>query len=182
MCIAPQFAPKFTFMTRQRPLDRHNARWTISSLCIAIYLFQFQADTVLARTPPQSTLPTITLRIGSATVKAEVADERDERTIGLMGRTELADGEGMLFVFPAPQALGFWMRDTLIPLSIAYINGAGLIREIHDLQPLDETAARSTFRDLVYALEVPQGWFTRHKILPGDRILGLPRPDTAQPD
>ena len=135
-----------------------------------------------ARTPPQAPLPTVSLRIGASTIKAEVADEPDERTIGLMGRTELTDGSGMLFVFRQPQALGFWMRDTLVPLSIAYINAAGLIREIHDLHPLDEAAAQSTFRDLVYALEVPQGWFHRNKILPGDRILGLPAPHTAQPD
>jgi len=137
---------------------------------------------VEARTPPQEVLPTVTLRIGGATVVAEVADEPDERTTGLMGRTALDDGRGMLFVFPAPQAMGFWMRDTLIPLSIAYLNAAGVIREIHDLQPLDEKPARSAFRDLVYALEVPQGWFHRNKILPGDRVLGLPPPDTAQPD
>ncbi|MEX1010060.1 MAG: DUF192 domain-containing protein [Chthoniobacterales bacterium] len=149
---------------------------------LLIAVFHFAPASALARTPPQETLPTVTLRIGSSTVKAEVADERDERTIGLMGRTELADGDGMLFVFREPQPLGFWMRDTLIPLSIAYINAAGLIREIHDLKPLDETSATSTFRDLVYALEVPQGWFTRHKILPGDKILGLPAPETAQPE
>jgi hypothetical protein len=122
------------------------------------------------------------LRIGAVTVEAEVADETDERTIGLMGRKELAEGKGMLFVFREPQPLGFWMRDTLVPLSIAYINAAGVIREIHDLQPLDESPARSAFRDLLYALEVPQGWFLKNKILPGDRILGLPSPDTAQPD
>ena len=135
-----------------------------------------------ARTPAQDTLPQVTLRIGSATVKAEVADEPEERTIGLMGRTGLADGEGMLFVFRQPQMLGFWMRDTLVPLSIAYINAGGIIREIHDMNPLDETSATSTFRDLVYALEVPQGWFGRHKILPGDKVLGLPAPETAEPD
>jgi uncharacterized membrane protein (UPF0127 family) len=136
----------------------------------------------LARTPAQETLPQVTLRIGGVIVKAEVADETDERTIGLMGRTELKDGEGMLFVFRAPQRLGFWMRDTLIPLSIAYLNGAGIIREIHDLKPLDETSAESTFSDLVYALEVPQGWFGRNKILPGDKVLGLPSPNTAEPE
>jgi len=74
------------------------------------------------------------------------------------------------------------MGGTLIPLSVAYINASGVIREIHDLQPLDETPARSTFMDLSYALEVPQGWFYRQKILPGDRILGLPAPQSAQPD
>ena len=138
--------------------------------------------TALARTPAQENLPQITLRMGDTAVRAEVADEFDERTIGLMGRTELKDGEGMLFVFREPQRLGFWMRDTLIPLSIAYLNGDGIIREIHDLKPLDETSAESTFSDLVYALEVPQGWFGRNKILPGDKVLGLPAPDTAQPE
>jgi uncharacterized membrane protein (UPF0127 family) len=131
---------------------------------------------------PQEELPTTTLRIGTATLRAEVADQPDQRTLGLMGRTELADGHGMLFVFPAPQPMAFWMRGTLLPLSIAYINGAGVIREIHDLQPLDETSVRSNFRDLVYALEVPQGWFGKNNILPGDRILGLPLPSTARPD
>jgi hypothetical protein len=97
-----------------------------------------------------------------------------------MYRTDLADGRGMLFVFPVPQPMGFWMRNTTIPLSIAYINAAGVIREIHDLQPLHEVSIESTFRDLVYALEVPQGWFSRHKILPGDKILGLPPASLAR--
>ena len=124
---------------------------------LLIALCHFSALWAAARTPAQEILPIITLRIGAATVQAEVADEIDERTIGLMGRERLADGKGMLFVFRDPQPLGFWMRDTLVPLSIAYINGAGVIREVHDMQPLDETPARSAFRDLVYALEVPQG-------------------------
>ncbi len=135
-----------------------------------------------ARTPAQAPLPTISLRIGQAKILAEVADEPQERQVGLMGREQLAEGKGMLFVFSSPQPMNFWMRDTLVPLSIAYINGAGVIREIHDLQPLDETPAFSTFRDLVYALEVPQGWFHRNKILPGDRVTGLPSPKTAKPN
>ena len=154
----------------------------LAAVIILIAGALFHICEVAARTPPQETLPTITLRIGTIPVEAEVADEIDERTIGLMGREELADGQGMLFVFREPQAMNFWMRDTLVPLSIAYINAAGVIREIHDLQPLDETPARSAFRDLLYALEVPQGWFHKNKILPGDRITGLPSPDTAQPD
>ena len=142
----------------------------------------FHVAPVGARTPTQEILPTITLRIGSATLEAEVADESDERIIGLKGRKELAAGKGMLFVFREPQAMNFWMRDTLGPLSIAYINAAGVIREIHDLKPLEETPASSIFRDLVYALEVPQGWFQQNKILPGDQVLGLPSPKTAQPN
>ncbi len=134
----------------------------------------------LSAREPQPRLPEVSLRLGSTTLQAEVADEEHERVTGLMYRSELAEEEGMLFVFPFPQPMGFWMRNTTIPLSIAYINGAGVIREIHDLQPLDEVPAESTFRDLVYALEVPQGWFTRNKILPGDKILGLPLPSTAR--
>jgi uncharacterized membrane protein (UPF0127 family) len=155
-------------------------QFTTALIMIAGVLFHFQQAE--ARTPPQETLPTVKLRIGALTVEAEVADETDERTLGLMGREELAEGKGMLFVFREPQAMSFWMRDTLVPLSIAYINAAGVIREIHELQPLDETPARSAFRDLLYALEVPQGWFHKNKILPGDRILGLPSPHTAQAD
>ena len=159
-----------------------SARFFRNSALILVALCQLCASWSAARTPPQEVLPTVSLRIGTVAVEAEVADEIDERTIGLMGREELAEGKGMLFVFREPQAMNFWMRDTLVPLSIAYINAAGIIREIHELKPLDETAARSAFRDLVYALEVPQGWCQRNKILRCDRILGLPAPQTAPPD
>lgn len=155
-----------------------NAIWP----AIVVILQLTIAATAVARLPVQEPLPAVVLRIGAAKVEAEVADEADERTIGLMGREELAEGKGMLFVFRQPQPMGFWMKNTLVPLSIAYINAAGVIREIHDMQPHDENPAQSAFRDLVYALEVPQGWFQKNKILPGDRITGLPAPETAQPD
>jgi uncharacterized membrane protein (UPF0127 family) len=123
---------------------------------------------------PQPALPTVQLRIGDTTLTAEVADETAERIVGLMGRTELAENHGMLFVFSQPQPMSFWMRNTSLPLSIAYINAAGVIREIHDLQPFAETGARSALPDLLYALETPQGWFRKNKIFPGTRVQGLP--------
>lgn len=132
-----------------------------------------------ALTPPQPELPKITLTIRDIRVSAEVADDVDEKTIGLMGRKQLAGGDGMLFVFSRPQSLGFWMKDTLIPLSIAYINGEGVIREIHDMQPLDENGVNSIFQDLVFALEVPQGWFAKNGILAGDIVTGLPKPSVT---
>lgn len=171
MCVMPEFGRILHFMTRH------------ARLVIAL---AFAASNAWAQAPeptgPQPPLPAVTLRVGNTKVDAEVASTPETRMIGLMGRGTIADGTGMLFVFPAPQPLSFWMRNTLVPLSIAYINGSGVIREIHDLQPLDEKPVRSTFRDLVYALEVPQGWFQQQKILPGDRILGLPSPSTAVPD
>ncbi len=129
---------------------------------------------------PQPALPERVLLIGPVTVRAEVADTDESRRLGLMCRERLEDGRGMLFVFAAPQPMSFWMKDTTVPLSIAYINASGVIREIHDMQPLDETPAQSAFPDLLYALEVPQGWFQRNKILPGDRVAGLPAPRTKR--
>lgn len=142
-------------------------------------VFAWAAQLVLALTPAQPELPKIALTIGEIRIDAEVADDPDEKTIGLMGRKELAEGSGMLFVFSRPQPMGFWMKDTLVPLSIAYINGEGVIREIHDMQPLDESGINSVFQDLVYALEVPQGWFAKKGILAGDKVLGLPKPSST---
>ena len=130
---------------------------------------------------PQPPLPTIRLVIGNTSVKAEVADEPHERNLGLMARTELADGEGMLFVFPEQQPMSFWMRNTPLPLSIAYINGAGVIREIHDMEPLKDTPIRSVFRDLLYALEVPQGWFSKTRSSPATASWGSPRRAPPRP-
>ena len=132
-----------------------------------------------ALTPPQPELPKIALTIRDVRIEAEVADDPDEKTIGLMGRKELAEGQGMLFVFSRPQPMGFWMKDTLIPLSIAYLNAEGIIREIHDMQPLEENPTPSVFQDLVYALEVPQGWFAKNGILAGDKLTGLPKPSNS---
>ena len=138
----------------------------------------FIAAPACALTPPQPELPKIVLTIRDIRISAEVADEPSEKATGLMGREELPEGTGMLFVFSRPQPLGFWMKDTLIPLSIAYINNEGIIREIHDMQPLDESGENSVFQDLVYALEVPQGWFAKNGVLAGDKVSGLPKPSS----
>lgn len=123
---------------------------------------------------PQPKLPTVTLTIGDKTLTAEVADEPAEMETGMMMRTRMADGEGMVFVLGTPQKASFWMQNTLIPLSIAYVNATGLILEIHDLKPRDETPVQSSFDTISYAIEVPQGWFLRNGILPGTMVKGLP--------
>ena len=94
--------------------------------------------------------------------------------MGLMFRDRLASNAGMLFVMPKPERASFWMKNTTLPLSIAYINPAGVILEIHDLQPLDERPVPSAFPNIGYALEMEQGWFSENGILAGDRIQGLP--------
>jgi len=105
-----------------------------------------------------------------AVVKAEIAVSSEERQQGLMNRKKLPDGEGMLFIFERDQILYFWMKNTYIPLSIAYITHNGIIIEIKDMFPLDETAVVSS-RSVRYALEVPQGWFSRAGVKTGDIVV-----------
>jgi uncharacterized membrane protein (UPF0127 family) len=113
-------------------------------------------------------------RPGAAPVSlaVELARTNEERARGLMGRKSLRDGEGMLFMFERDETLSFWMKDTVIPLSIAFIASDGRITEIRDMRPLDLSAVQSR-RSVRYALEVPQGWFERTGIRTGD-VLQLP--------
>ncbi len=102
-------------------------------------------------------------------VLAEVADDEDERQRGLMGRTELAENAGMLFAFKREQTLSFWMKNTLIPLSIAYIAADGRIVDIQDMEPLDDEPPHYVSAEPVkYALEVNQGFFAEHGVEVGD--------------
>jgi uncharacterized membrane protein (UPF0127 family) len=122
----------------------------------------------------QPKLPTVLLTIGGKSVNAEVADEDGERERGLMFRKTMGENDGMLFVFDRPTQASFWMRNTTIPLSVAYISISGIILEIHDLNPLDERPVSSAFDTIAYALEMPRGWFEKGGVLSGDSIAGLP--------
>jgi uncharacterized membrane protein (UPF0127 family) len=119
-------------------------------------------------------LETVTLAVERAgsddvLIRVEIARTDEERNKGLMYRKSIPDGEGMLFVFERDQQLSFWMKNTLIPLSIAYIASDGRITEIRDMYPHDENSVHSS-RSVRYALEVPQGWFGRVGIRPGDVV------------
>jgi uncharacterized membrane protein (UPF0127 family) len=108
-------------------------------------------------------------RTGNVTIKTEIARSDAQRQQGLMYRKEIKDGEGMIFISERDEILSFWMKNTLVPLSIAYIAGNGRILEIHDLEPGNLTPVRSS-RSARYALEVPRGWFDRAGIAPGDTL------------
>ena len=119
-----------------------------------------------------SQLPTLTIinSVGERVpVQVEIADTDAERQQGLMGRTALAEDAGMLFVFDQEQQLSFWMKDTSIPLSIAFIDEEGSIVDIQDMQPLDETPHLSA-EPARYALEVNQGFFGERGVMVGDRV------------
>jgi hypothetical protein len=123
----------------------------------------------------QPPLPTLTLTVGVRPVVAEVADDNAERAAGLMYRTALGRDQGMLFVYPTEGPRSFWMKNTLIPLSIAYLNKDGLIVRIADMKPKDETPIPSS-RPAMYALEMEQGWFVSHGVKEGMTVSGLPAP------
>ena len=108
----------------------------------------------------------VEIKIGRGFIQAEVADTDALRTKGLSGRQTLEPGYGMLFVFDEPQAVRFWMKDTLVPLSIAFIKEDGTIVQIEDMQPNDLRIVQSR-EPVKYALEVRQGWFKERGLGPG---------------
>jgi uncharacterized membrane protein (UPF0127 family) len=115
-------------------------------------------------TEAQPTLRTIKLWIGAEELITELAMSRKEIETGMMHRSSMGENEGMLFVFAGPQQIGFWMKNTLLPLSCAYIDPDGVILEIHDMYPLDEKPIVAKTDRIQYVLETKQGWFQRHKV------------------
>jgi len=118
-------------------------------------------------------LPATTLTIGKHKIVAEVAATDEQRATGLMYRFSLKPDHGMIFVFESAQPQAFWMKNTFIPLSIAFIASDGRIVNIADMAPQDERSHWST-GPAQYALEMRKGWFAERGIGPGDRVTGLP--------
>lgn len=102
-------------------------------------------------------------------VKAEIASTFEERKNGFMFRQTIPDGTGMLFIFEEEQILDFWMKNTPHPLSIAYIDKNGKICDVLDMTPYSLANVTSS-TNVLYALEVPQGWYEKVNVKPGDRL------------
>jgi hypothetical protein len=132
-----------------------------------------KTNAIIAADPggkPQPKLRTIKLWIGPEEMITELALTESQIMTGMMFRTHMEENEGMLFVFPSPGPRAFWMRNTLIPLSCAYIDPDGIILEEHDMKPKDDTAITSSSDRIQYVLEVKQGWFERHNIKVGTGV------------
>lgn len=139
-------------------------------------LFAVMAAAIVPAAAQQSVrFPVISLSAGMHVIKAEVAAREEERRQGLMFRERMGQNEGMVFVFDAPAQVCMWMKNTLIPLSVAFIDGEGKIINIEDMQP-QTTDSHCAERPVRYALEMNQGWFEKRHIKPGMAIQGLPRP------
>lgn len=125
-----------------------------------------------------STPTTVTFNPGSSresALQVEVASTPEERRRGLMSRRSLAPDGGMLFVFPEDSRSAFWMKDTFIPLSIAFISADGRVIDIQDMTPLDETLHYSP-EPYRFAVEANQGWFAAHGVQAGDSVRLPPLP------
>jgi uncharacterized membrane protein (UPF0127 family) len=122
----------------------------------------------------QKKFPVVSLNAGLYVIQAEVAASEAEREQGLMYRDSMGQNEGMVFLFGAPAHVCMWMKNTKIPLSVAFIDADGKIVNIEDMQPqtLDSHCSK---KPVPYALEMNLGWFKRKNIVPGSTIEGLPR-------
>lgn len=129
---------------------------------------------LLAGSAPAVEAAQPTLHIGPHAFQIEIADTPRERAQGLTGRSYLPADNGMLFVFERPGRYCFWMRDTPLPLSIAFIDATGRIASLADMQPRTETRHCPSV-DVRYALEVWQGEFQKRGITPRMRVDGLPK-------
>jgi uncharacterized membrane protein (UPF0127 family) len=141
--------------------------------------FSFAIAMALSGSPSAEDLPTVQLSIKGHRLVAETATTTATRTAGLMHRFSLKPDHGMLFVFDAPQPLAFWMKNTFVPLSIAFIGSDGKILNIEDMAPRTETTHPSRGLAL-YALEMKKGWFAERAIVAGERVDGLEKAPRAR--
>ena len=117
-------------------------------------------------------LLTYPLKIRGHEIRAELAHTEATRRQGLMHRERLAENGGMIFVYPVPEMTAMWMKNTPVPLSVAFIDARGRILNIEDMQPFTEDAHASR-GPAAYSLEMNKGWFARRGIKAGDRVEGL---------
>jgi hypothetical protein len=139
-------------------------------------LLVLAASTLVAQAQsqePQTHLPRVQLSSGMHQIDAQVAQTPEQRATGLMWRTQMPQHEGMLFVFAQPSVQCFWMKDTLLPLSAAFVEDDGTIANIADMQPRS-LESHCSVKPVRYVLEMNQGWFAKRGIKAGAKLAGAP--------
>jgi len=122
---------------------------------------------------PQTDLPRVKLSAGMYQIDAQVAQTTEQRMVGLMFRKEMPQHEGMLFVFEQPSQQCFWMKNTLLPLSAAFIDDDGTVVNVEDMKP-KTLESHCSAKPVRYVLEMNQGWFAKKGIKPGTKLNGEP--------
>ncbi|MCJ0763386.1 DUF192 domain-containing protein [Variovorax terrae] len=138
------------------------------SLLLAASLLAAQAQDA-----PQTNLPRVTLSAGMHQIDAQVALTPDQRSIGLMFRKEMPQHEGMLFAFEQPSTQCFWMKNTILPLTAAFVADDGTIVNLADMKP-QTTDSHCSTKPVRYVLEMNQGWFAKKGIKAGFKLGGTP--------
>ena len=127
-----------------------------------------------SKSEAKDTHPAVRLTIGGRHADVEVVSTEEERQTGLMFRQWLAPDSGMLFVFEDAAPRSFWMKNTWIPLSIAFIDDSGIILNVLEMAANDTTARYQSAGPARFVLEMNAGWFQKHSIKPGDSVIGIP--------
>lgn len=154
-----------TSTMKSRPMYRSLSRL----LCLLFAL----TGAAWSQESPQLDLPRVTLSAGMHLIHAQVAANHQQRAIGLMYRKEMPTSEGMLFVFEQPSSQCFWMKNTLLPLTAAFIADDGTIVNLADMKP-QTTNSHCSAKPVRFVLEMNQGWFAKRGIKAGARLGGAP--------
>ena len=151
---------------------RHNAPMHIRFI-VFVGLLALLASQTQAQEQPQLNLPRVSLTAGMHRIDAQLALTPDQRQIGLMHRAEMPQHEGMLFMFEEPAQQCFWMKNTLLPLTAAFVADNGTIVNLVDMKP-QTTDSHCSAKPVRFVLEMNQGWFARRAIKAGFRLTGKP--------
>jgi len=151
-------------------LTTDSAKHTLRAL---LCVFSFLAASAMAQDGPQLDLPRVKLSVGLHQIDAQVAMQPEQRQIGLMFRRDMPAGEGMLFVFNQAGKQCFWMKNTLIPLTAAFVADDGTIVNLADMKP-QVTDSHCSEKPVRYVLEMNVGWFAKKGIKAGSKLKGPP--------
>ena len=160
-----------TDVNRYLPTGRRAARAAV--VIVAALLHSLAPRIAAAQSGPQPRLPTVSLTAAMHVIKAELAVSPEQQATGMMFRREMLGNEGMLFVNEEAGTRCFWMKNTLIPLTIAFVADDGTIVNLADMAPQSERSHCSA-KPVRYALEMSQGWFAKRGIQPGFKLRGPP--------
>jgi uncharacterized membrane protein (UPF0127 family) len=151
-------------------MTRQTAFALVLALLLALPAAPFPVCGPAEAKGPEGTAKFKKILVGKTPLRVEVVETLEKQERGLMFRQSLPENEGMLFVYREPQELAFWMRNTFIPLDIAFVGADGIILNIHQARPLDEGVLYRSAGAAKYVIETNRGWFSRHGIRPGDRV------------
>ena len=140
---------------------------------VSFLILGFAAFAVQAQTTPQTNLPRVTIAAGMHLIDTQVATTPDQRATGLMYRESMPTHEGMLFAFEQATVQCFWMKNTLLPLTAAFLTDDGTIVNLENMKP-GSTESHCSKRPVRFVLEMNQGWFTKKGIKEGFKLKGTP--------